>query len=289
MPKRIIRVFPRRTNATPDDNLVYINKAPDLFAEADEIHISVVFSWDLPIANKLEKLWKYVAPLMIGGPGTGQRSEDFVPGKYVKLGRTITSRGCPNKCWFCSVWKREGPIRELSVIAGYNIMDDNLLSCSDKHVRSVFTMLRGQKEKIKFTGGLEAARLKDWHIDEFTKLHLHSMFFAYDTPDDLEPLQEAGRKLVRAGIIESGNSIARCFVLIGYPKDTYGRADQRLQDVMKAGFVPYIMIYRDNEKGRANPAWGRFKKRWVGDSAVVVMSTCIENRKELIRSVKGDN
>lgn len=47
MSKKIIRVFPRRTNATPIDDLAYIGR-PDMFAEADEVHISVSFSWDLP-------------------------------------------------------------------------------------------------------------------------------------------------------------------------------------------------------------------------------------------------
>jgi hypothetical protein len=45
---KILRVFPRRTNATPKDGLAVIG-SPDLFAEAlcsDEIHVSVTFSWE---------------------------------------------------------------------------------------------------------------------------------------------------------------------------------------------------------------------------------------------------
>ena len=42
--KRIIRVFPARTHATPDDDLVRINAIPSLFDEADEVHISVATS-----------------------------------------------------------------------------------------------------------------------------------------------------------------------------------------------------------------------------------------------------
>ncbi|MDR1220347.1 MAG: hypothetical protein LBK73_12170 [Treponema sp.] len=44
---KILRVFPRRTNATPDDCLVRIG-SPDLFAEQaepDRVHISVSFTW----------------------------------------------------------------------------------------------------------------------------------------------------------------------------------------------------------------------------------------------------
>jgi hypothetical protein len=96
---KIIRVFPRRTKATPCDDLAFIGE-PTLFAEADEVHISVSFSWGLPEAERLEKQWRYIAPVKIGGPATGQRGEGFTPGLYLKPGYVITSRVCPNRCWF---------------------------------------------------------------------------------------------------------------------------------------------------------------------------------------------
>ncbi|KKK96436.1 hypothetical protein LCGC14_2662800, partial [marine sediment metagenome] len=76
---RIIRVFPRRTKATPTDPLVYCGP-PDLFAEADEIHISVAFTWDLPEAEKLVREWHNIAHVKIGGPATGESGGDFVFG-----------------------------------------------------------------------------------------------------------------------------------------------------------------------------------------------------------------
>lgn len=45
MEAKIIRVFPTKTNATPDDELVRIREVPSLFDEADEVHISVAFTW----------------------------------------------------------------------------------------------------------------------------------------------------------------------------------------------------------------------------------------------------
>jgi hypothetical protein len=44
--------------------------------------------------------------------------------------------------------KREGPVRELPVCEGANILDDNLLACSEAHIRKVFQMLEGQKNYI---------------------------------------------------------------------------------------------------------------------------------------------
>jgi hypothetical protein len=49
---RLIRVFPRRTKATPNDALAYFGP-PDRFAAADAVHVSVAFTWDKPRAEQL--------------------------------------------------------------------------------------------------------------------------------------------------------------------------------------------------------------------------------------------
>jgi len=89
---KIIRVFPRKTRLTPCDENARINCGPDLFEEgADEIHISVSFTYDMERAEILAKQWERVAPVKIGGPATGEAGGDFVPGMYIKKGAVITS------------------------------------------------------------------------------------------------------------------------------------------------------------------------------------------------------
>ena len=100
MKKRIIRVFPTKTNATPTDELVRIRETPSFFDEADEVHVSVTFTWDIPIAEWLAKQWEPVATVKIGGPAYNEPGGDFIPGMYMRHGYVITSRGCPNRCWF---------------------------------------------------------------------------------------------------------------------------------------------------------------------------------------------
>jgi len=263
---KIARVFPRRTNATPTDTMAFIG-SPDMFAEADKINISVTFTWDLPEAERLEKEWRHVAPVEIGGPATGQKGGDFIPGMYLKKGYTITSRGCPNKCWFCDVWKREGIVpRELPITDGWNILDDNLLACSDRHIKNVFSMLGKQKQRPLFTGGLEAARLKLWHVQELAKLKPKSIFFAFDGPEDREPLFEAGRLLLQNGFSRKRQNL-RAYVLLGYPKDTFEKAEKRLVETMAAGFLPMAMLYRD-ESGIRDPTWVRFAWPWARPAAM---------------------
>ena len=83
---KIARVFPRRTKATPTDELAF-TEPPGLFPpEVDAVHVSVAFTWDLPRAEMLAKEWERVAPVNIGGPATGSRGGDFTPGMYMKKG-----------------------------------------------------------------------------------------------------------------------------------------------------------------------------------------------------------
>lgn len=79
MKKRIIRVFPTKTNATPTDELVRIRETPSFFDEADEVHVSVTFTWDIPIAEWLAKQWEPVATVKIGGPAYNEPGRRFYP------------------------------------------------------------------------------------------------------------------------------------------------------------------------------------------------------------------
>ena len=261
---RIIRVFPRKTKATPTDDLVRIGKEPDLFDEADEVHISVTFTWDLPLAEKLAREWREVAPVKIGGPALNEKGGDFVPGMYLKPGYVITSRGCPNHCWFCSVPKREGGVRELPITEGWNVLDDNLLACSPEHIEAVFEMLRDQSIPVEFTGGLEAKRLEPWMASAMAELGVKQMFFAYDTPDDYEPLVRAGKYLVEYGHFKTHphSHALRAYVLIGDPKDRIEDARKRMEYTMDAGFTPMAMLWKD-ETGKRDPTWGKFQREWA--------------------------
>lgn len=257
----MIRVFPRITKATPRDEKTFFGP-PELFMpDTNEIHISVAFTWDIPRAERLAYQWEKIAPVKIGGPAFNQAGGEFEPGRYLKPGYVITSRGCPNRCWFCSVWKREPELKELEIKDGWNILDDNLLACSENHIRSVFAMLKRQKEKPMFTGGLEAARLEDWHIDLLADVKPKRLFFAYDTPDDLEPLQIAVCKIFKAKVLSQASHGVRCYVLMGYRGDTIKAAKRRLLEVVKTGAFPMAMVYRD-KKGNRDQEWVSFAWKW---------------------------
>ncbi|MGC7872590.1 hypothetical protein ACPUYX_13805 [Desulfosporosinus sp. SYSU MS00001] len=101
---KVARVFPRITKATPNDELAFYDCPPMFIPDIDEVHISVAFTYDVPKAEWLAKQWEAAGlPVKIGGPAFDAPGGDFIPGMYIKKGYVITSRGCPNNCWFCRV------------------------------------------------------------------------------------------------------------------------------------------------------------------------------------------
>jgi hypothetical protein len=127
-------------------------------------------------------------------------------------------------------------------------------------------MLKRQPKRARFTGGLEPAMLTRWHAEQIAELKPDALWFACDTPDDEEPLREAGRLMRDVGITEASHTLM-CYVLIGYPKDTMDEADRRLRMVRDAGFGPQAMLWRDNH-GNANLDWKRFQRVWARPSIV---------------------
>ena len=269
---RLIRVFPRRTKATPDDRLAFVG-SPDLVAlsiEADEIHISVAFTQDKEIAERLATEWSVLGvPVKIGGVAYGDDSLEFIPGRYIKPGYTITSRGCIRRCWFCGVWKKKGwdKVNPLPIYPGWNVLDDNLLAAPREHVEAVFAMLRGQRRRVEFTGGLEALSLQDYQVGLLADLKPRpNCFFAYDPGDEFETLRSAARRLIEAGFTARSHRL-RVYVLIGFPKDTFDEAEKRLEQMLGIGFTPHAMLWQpetpSQEKHRPAPEWRSFQRRWA--------------------------
>jgi hypothetical protein len=187
-------------------------------------------------------------------------------GSRIKPGYVITSRGCPRRCWFCHVWKRRPQATPLPTIAeGWNVLDDNLLACPRPHVEAVFAMLRRQKRRVEFTGGLEALALKDYHVDLLAGLTPRpTCFFAYDPGDEFETLASAARQLLAAGFTAASHRL-RCYVLIGYPRDTMDAAEKRLCQIQGIGMTPMAMLWRPccNKTRAPNVDWRAFQRRWA--------------------------
>jgi hypothetical protein len=260
----IARVFPKGVKWIPNDEYVFVGDPPLFIPPVDEVHVSVTFTWHRDEAERLARAWEHIAPVKIGGPAYPEPSGDFVPGMYIKKGVVITSRGCPNNCSFCVVPKREGAIRELPITDGWIVQDDNLLACSRSHFDAVIEMLKRQPERPQFTGGLDPELFTGYHASEIFSVKPEQIFFAYDTPNDWDPLVHA------IGIAHDAGFTAkkiRTYVLIGYKNDTMEKAEARCQAVYDLGSYPMAMLYRD-EGGKCDMGWRRLQKTWCRPAAI---------------------
>jgi hypothetical protein len=260
--KNIIRIFPRRTRATPTDESAFVGMPP-LWVDGkdlDEVHVSCAFTWDKAVARDLAREAAFRFPrasVKLGGPALGDAGGEFTPGLYLAPGYTITSRGCPNRCGLCMVPGREGPLRLLEIKPGWNVLDNNLLACPRGHVLEVLEMLRHQPHRPLFTGGLEARLMTPEYAEAIVAVRPERIFLAYDRLGELGHVRRAVAMLRKASSWRRGAARHHisCYVLVGYPGDSVADAEKRVQDVIRMNVRAYPMYYRDESYSRRPAEW----------------------------------
>lgn len=276
--KKIIRIFPYRNNHTPNDELVFagIKKKgltadpifPSMMPDADEAHVSVTFTWDIKEGQRLKRAWEQFLPTKIGGPAFDDPGGEFEPGMYLKKGITITTRGCPKKCWYCYVPKREGDLRTLKINPGHIVQDNNLLASSMKHQLAVYKILREQRRRASFTGGLEAVCLQEWMADEIRTIPIDQIFFAYDRLGQEAELMDA---ILKLGFLNRDQ--LRCYVLVGHQNDSPRAALLRLKLAWDMGYLPFAMYYRDEKNEPPTDEWKDLIREWTRPAITKTVAT----------------
>lgn len=256
---KIIRVFPQKTSMTPDDDMAFVGDPPLFRPDADEVHISVTFTWDIEEGYRLKAAWsQYYSNVKIGGPAINGEGGEFMPGKYLIGGVTITSRGCLRKCPWCFVPSREGKIRLLEIKSGWIIQDNNILATPKSHQEKVYKMLSKQKRSTKFSGGIDARLVDNWVVEQFRNLRINEIFLAADTKGSLKALASAVEKLEFLG-----RNKLRCFVMIGYGNETIEEAEERLQEAWNIGCLPFSQLYQPPDKYIEYPKeWRDLNRNW---------------------------
>lgn len=270
MGKAILRIFPRRTSMTPIDPLAFVGDPPLFRPQADqvdEVHVSVTFTWDVEKGRRLRDAWAQYYPVVkIGGPAIDEIPPgEFTPGLYVKTGVTFTSRGCPRRCPWCLVPEREGLIRELKIVPGWVVQDNNLLATSRSHQAKVFEMLRSQGRLVSFPGGLDSRLLNDWVADQLGTLKIGQVFFAADSEAGLENLRGVSERLPFLSRHE-----LRCYVMVGFGGESHDQALARLEAVWDMGFMPFAQLYRDSgHKLQYDEEWRALARTWSRPAAMI--------------------
>lgn len=250
---RTLRVFPRRTSHTPTDPLAFVGDPPLWLPPADRVDVSCTFTWDMPEARRLAEAWSQHYPcVVLGGPAVASYNGDvFEPGLYVRQGVTFTSRGCPNRCGFCLVPEREGPLRLLPIQPGWIVEDNNLLACPRSHRLAAWQMLRSQRHYAVLSGGLQASLVTDEVADEIGGIGIDQLFLAADSDGALKPLAQAVKRLSFLP-----RRKLRCYVLCGYDGQTIEQAEARLERVWELGALPFAMLYQPADR------WTHYSREW---------------------------
>jgi hypothetical protein len=246
--------------------MVFIG-SPPLYRPEDRtipVRISATFTWHKHLAEKLKVEWsQHYDDVQVGGPAFGDPGGEFTPGRFLKKGCIITSRGCPRDCDFCDVTRREGEIRTLKISPGYIVQDNNLLACPEWHIRAVFEMLKDQKRRIFFNGGLDKYYLKDWHRPLFDSIPIGELWFACDTKRDIKPLEKASKILDGIPLRKR-----RCYVLIGFDKEeTPTEAEQRCATVLKLGYMPFAQLFQGENFFVYSPEFRAVHRKWARPAA----------------------
>ncbi|HUV52913.1 MAG TPA: hypothetical protein VMW64_07545 [Dehalococcoidia bacterium] len=262
---KTIRVFPRRTSMTPIDDYAFVGYPPLIRSPADEVHISVTFTWDMQKATKLLMAWEQYYPVVkIGGPAFASPSKDFQPGLYVREDVTFTTRGCNKRCPGCLVPEREGKLRLIDVKPGYIVQDNNFLQAPRSHISKVFDMLKKQRRAAVFSGGLDTDYIDQWVADELRSLRINQVFLSCDTGGRLFPLERAVQRLNYLP-----REKLRCYVMTGHAGESLAVAERRLRQIYEIGCLPFAQLYQPADRFiKYPPEWKALARTWSRPAAM---------------------
>jgi len=174
----------------------------------------------------------------------------------------FTTRGCPNRCAYCAVWRLEPETwicpnwrDHIPDDKPYVIISDNNLSAAPLgHIRELIDFLVERKKRVVFDNGLDCKLITEEIAAELARLRYtrHGMRLAFDRIEEDGVFQAAVRRLLDAGVPKSQ---IMAYVLFNF-KDSPQEADYRMRECANLGIRPYPQQYQPlNRKSRTEPAY----------------------------------
>lgn len=176
------------------------------------------------------------------------------------------TRGCPRKCPFCIVARKEGT--QSVKVANINefwsgqkkivLLDPNILACSDW--QELLNQLADTGAEVDFTQGLDARLLTDEKVEAIQACKYKILHFAWDNAnDDFTP------KMLEKYAGEWGlrQDKLKVYVLTNY-NSSHAQDLYRIYKLREIGYDPYVMIY---DKYNA-PAETRHLQRWCNNKII---------------------
>lgn len=175
------------------------------------------------------------------------------------------TRGCPNKCKWCVVPKKEGPvapymdIEEIAVDGRSNVilMDNNILA-SDYGLSQLEKIVR-LKIRVDFNQGLDARLVTDDIAKLLAKVRwIKRIRFGCDTPGQIAECERATALIDKHGY--KGEYFFYCILLNDF-SESFGRVNHWRNKGRR--FLPHAQPYRDLNKCRPIPQWQKDLAAWA--------------------------
>ena len=182
-----------------------------------------------------------------------------------KFSFVFTSRGCPNKCGYCAVWRIEpkqwiNPTWQdhIDMNKPYVMISDNNLSAlDDSHIDNVIKFMVDNKKSVVFDNGFDCKHISSDMAKSLARLKFtrHGMRLAFDRIEEDGIFQDAVEKLKSAGVPKSQ---IMAYTLFNF-NDTPQEADYRMRQCVKLGIRPYPQCYTPlNKTDRKTPYIGKY-------------------------------
>jgi hypothetical protein len=182
------------------------------------------------------------------------------------------TRGCPNRCKWCVVPRKEGGIKpymdvEEIAVDGRNelyLMDNNILACDYglEQIEKIIRMNEGRKKKIKvdFNQGLDCRLLTEEKIDYLNKIKIKEIHFAWDRYCDKGIILDKLKLYADNAKRRPHNHNSIVYTIVNFDT-TFEQDLERIYTLRELGYWAYVMIYDKEHCDR------KYKdlQRWVNN------------------------
>lgn len=178
----------------------------------------------------------------------------------------FTTRGCPRKCPYCVVPKKEGKLKVVSDIYSFwtgqrkiVLLDNNLTAAPFEHFQKVCEDCITENLLVDFSQGLDIRLITPEHAWLLAKVRtFKQIHFAFDHINHKTAVREGVKILEANGVPRSRLMF---YVLIGYDSTPEGDL-YRVEYLKGLGVTPFVMPYNRRKSYQNNFA------RWVNMKAI---------------------
>lgn len=179
------------------------------------------------------------------------------------------SRGCPRRCPFCIVGKKEGcQSRKTADLSEWwrgqseiILMDPNLLACPDR--KELLWQLADSGARVDINQGLDCRLLNEELVFLLNQIRIKAIHFAWDSMSDSDAVLRGLQLYKRLAARRPHGRYGTVYTLVNF--DTSLEEDlYRIYTLRSMGYHPYVMIY---DKPHA-PKQIRHLQRWCNNRRI---------------------